>query len=357
MKCDMEGQKSDKQKSVSSLDRYSRQVIYPPIGRSGQEKLLQSSITLVGCGALGSTIAELLVRAGIGSLRIIDRDFVELSNLQRQMLFDEQDVAENLPKAIAAVRKLGKINQHVKLTPIVADVSHITVAALVQKPTLILDGTDNLLVRFILNDYAIKNRVPWIYTACLGATGMGLFISQSGRPCLGCVLDELPGPGQTDTCDTAGILAPAVTSVASFAVCEAIKYLTGNKAAQNRHLYSFDLWRNRHYQMSLDALTDGCPCCRDRQFDYLNGKAALSTFSLCGRDAVQVRPQHPDASLDLADLAIRLRGIGTMTHNEFLLKLTTADHEITLFPDARAIIKGTEDINQARTIYSRLIGC
>ncbi len=341
-----------------SSDRYSRQTLFAPIGIKGQQNIRNSSVLLIGCGALGTVLAELMVRAGVGKLRLVDRDFVELSNLQRQLLFDENDIAENLPKAQAAARKLRRINSEVEIDPVVADVNHESISHFVNTESfnLILDGTDNFQTRFLINDIAIKNKIPWIYGGCLGASGMGMVIMPEGRPCLQCVVESPPEPGQMETCDTAGIIAPAVGIVANFQAIEALKILSGNLDAVNRNFVTFDLWENRTGQMPLNKLTDGCPCCGDHDFQYLAGKGSLSTISLCGRNSVQIRPRNHNDKINMEKLASRLKETGEVILNDFMIKLNLPNLEITIFPDARAIIKGTSNIDEARTLYARYVG-
>jgi molybdopterin/thiamine biosynthesis adenylyltransferase len=340
----------------NSLDRYSRQILFAPIGEAGQKRLAESKVTLIGCGALGAYLAEMIVRAGIGHVTIVDRDFIELNNLQRQTLFDEEDIDQNLPKAEAAARKLRRINSQVEITPFVADANHESIGHFITEADLILDGTDNLQTRFLINDVAIKHAIPWIYGACLAASGMALVILPEGKPCLRCLFDGPPAPGEMETCETAGILAPTVARVAAFQTAEALKILTGNIEALNRNFYTFDLWQNRTHEMAVDNLRDGCLCCRDRQFEFLTGKGSLSTISLCGRETVQIRPRRPGVKLDLAEIAKRLRDAGAVAHNQFMLRLQIPNREITIFPDARALVKGTGNIDEARSLYAKYVG-
>jgi len=337
-------------------NRYSRQMFFAPIGTSGQQRLGAAKVTLIGCGGLGSSLAQIMVRAGLGHLRIVDRDFLELNNLQRQVLFDEDDVKENLPKAEAAARKLRRINRNVKITPIVADANHESIESLIERADLILDGTDNLQTRFLINDAAVKNSIPWIYGACIGANGMAMVITAGGKPCLRCLIEAPPDAGQLETCETAGIIAPIVTIVAGFQAAEAIKLLTGNLEAVNRKFVTFDLWENRFHQMSLDALTKGCTCCGQNNFEYLAGRGGLNIVNLCGRNSVQIRPDTHGKKIDLTALAQRLKETGKVIQNEFILRLSLPNHQITIFPDARAIIKGTNNIDEARSLYDKYIG-
>ncbi|MBN1437397.1 MAG: ThiF family adenylyltransferase [Sedimentisphaerales bacterium] len=337
-------------------DRYSRQTMFAPIGTVGQQMLRQSQVTLIGCGALGSAQAEMIVRAGVGRLRVIDRDFVEISNLQRQMLFDESDVAQNLPKAEAAARKLRLINSQVNIEPIIADANPDTIEQFTAGSHLILDGTDNLITRYLINDVAIKTETPWVYGACIAARGLIMPVLPTGRPCLRCVFDSPPEPGQTETCETAGIIGPIVNITAAYQITEALKILTNNLATLNRNLIEIKPWDNTTHIIDTKALTDGCPCCRDHQFQFLSGQGSLSTVSLCGRNAVQVRPRKQKTKIDLNQLAQRLTPTVPVTLNQFLLRIQLPQHQITVFPDARAIIKGTNNIDQARSLYAQYIG-
>ncbi|MBN1846083.1 MAG: ThiF family adenylyltransferase [Sedimentisphaerales bacterium] len=350
------GPDSEPQPNPDPLGRYCRQMNFPPIGRRGQERLAASCVVLIGCGALGAQLAGMIVRAGVGRLTIVDRDYLELNNLQRQTLFDEQDVERNLPKAAAAADKLRRINSQVEISPIIADANHESIEQFVQGADLILDGTDNMQTRFLINDVAIKNHIPWIYGACLAAAGMALVILPAGRPCLRCLIESPPAPGEMATCETAGILAPTVARVAAFQLAEALKILTGNMQALNRNFYSFDLWLNRTSEMAIKPLPADCPCCGERKFDFLAGAGSLGTISLCGRQSVQVRPRRADLKLDLADLARRLRDAGRVVVNPFLLRLELPGREITIFPDARAIVKGTSSIDEARSLYAKYVG-
>lgn len=337
--------------------RYARQIIFGPIGVEGQKRISSSRVTLIGCGALGGMLAEMMTRAGVGLVRIVDRDFVELSNLQRQVLFDEEDIAANLPKAQAAAGKLRKINSSIEIEAVVADVTHENIEQFTEGANLILEGTDNLHTRFLINDVAMKHGIPWVYGACLGSRGMSMVILPEGRPCFRCMTDQPPEPGQLATCESAGILGPAVAMAAAYQMTEAIKILTGNLAAINRQFVTFDLWQNRTCGLTLDNLREGCVCCRDRQFDFLSGKDSFGTLKICGQKSVQVRPQGHRGSVDLPALAQRLQSAGEVVINEFLLKLKLPDRELTIFPDGRAIITGTDSIDEARSLYARFVGC
>lgn len=339
-----------------SLERYSRQMRFAPIGESGQRALLESRVLLVGLGALGSVLANVLARAGVGHLRIVDRDFLELSNLQRQVLYDEDDVAAGLPKAIAAAAKLRRINSQVTIEPIVADVAPDNAERLAEGVHLLLDGTDNFETRFLLNDLAHRRGIPWVYGGCIGAEGQTMTILPGETACLRCVIPDAPPPGTTATCDTAGILGPIVEVIASIEAAEALKILSGHREAINRGLILIDLWDNTLRQVSLDRLQqDGCPACRGEEFPWLEGKRRSHTAVLCGRNAVQL--SHPGgAVLALEELERRLAGVGNVQRNAYLLRLTVAPYSITVFQDGRAIIHGTDDVATARAVYARYVG-
>jgi adenylyltransferase/sulfurtransferase len=340
-----------------SLDRYVRQIRYPGLGADGQRRLLASHALVCGCGALGSVLANTLARAGVGRLRIVDRDFLELNNLQRQVLYDEDDVAAGLPKAVAAEAKLRKINSQIEIEAIVADVDHATIGRLLEGVDVIVDGTDNFETRFLLNDAAVKFGVPWIYGGCVGAEGQTMTILPGETACLRCLLQDAPPPGSTATCDSAGILAPIVNIIASLQACEAIKILSGHREAISRSLQVFELWDNRVRQVQLDSLpeTVNCPTCRQADFPWLEGRRGSHTVVLCGRNSVQLSyPDRQAVSLDA--LARQLQGIGRVTRNRFLLRLEVDKFQITVFPDGRAIVAGTDDVTEARTVHARYIG-
>ena len=340
----------------SDLSRYARQMRFPPLGEEGQRRLAGSRVLLCGCGALGSTIANLLARAGVAALRIVDRDFVELSNLQRQVLFDEADAQAGLPKAIAAAEKLRQINSTVTIEPIVADIDPANIEGFCEGIDVILDGTDNFETRFLINDAAVKLGLPWIYGGCVGAEGQTMTILPGQTPCLRCLMPECPAPGSTPTCETAGILGPIVGLVASIEAAEAIKILGGDLAAISRSLTVVDLWQNHIRQIDVRGLRDqvDCPTCKRGEFPWLSGRSGSRTAVLCGRNAVQL--SHPGTSVSLDELAQKLEDTGQLTRNQFLLRLKVEGYELTIFPDARAIISGTADIATARTIYAKYVG-
>ncbi len=339
------------------LERYVRQIRYAPLGEEGQRKMLAGRALICGCGALGSVLANTLARAGVGHLRIVDRDFLELNNLQRQVLYDEQDVAAGIPKAVAAEAKLRRINSQIQIEAIVADVDHTNIAELLRDVDVLVDGTDNFETRFLLNDAAVKLGVPWVYGGCIGAEGQTMTILPGETACLRCLLQDAPPPGTTPTCDSAGILAPIINVIASFQACEAIKILSGHREAVSRVLHVIEMWDNRVRQVKLDGLREAsnCPTCGGREFPWLDGARGSHTAVLCGRNAVQLT--FPDReAISLEALAQRLEGIGQISRNRYLLRLSVDDYQLTVFPDGRAIVGGTEDISEARTVYARYIG-
>ena len=340
-----------------NLDRYSRQMRFYGMGEAGQRKLVESHVTLCGCGALGTVLANALVRAGVGHLRLIDRDFIETNNLQRQVLFDEHDVAENLPKAEAAARKLGAINSSVHVEPVVTDIDRTNIIELVQDADLILDGTDNFEIRYLINDAAVKLSKPWVYGGCIGSHGQTMTILPGDTPCLRCVFEAAPNPGEAGTCETAGVLSPIVNIVASFQVAEALKILVGKTAQINRELIYIDVWENILRKIKIAPLKGkvDCPCCGRRQFEWLEGQHGAHTTSLCGRNAVQVSHRSP-SQLNFEDMARHLETLGEVSYNRFLLKFNVETYEFTVFPDGRAIIKGTNDVEKARTLYAKYVG-
>lgn len=345
-----------------NLDRYSRQMRVPGIGKAGQEKILNSRVTLCGVGALGTVLANTLARAGVGHLRIVDRDFVEPSNLQRQVLFDESDVAGNLPKAEAAAIKLKQINSNINIEPVVADINRTNIEDLCKDADLILDGTDNFEVRYTINDIAIKLNKPWVYGGAVGTEGMSFTIIPGQTPCLRCVFEASPGPGDVGTCETAGVLAPIVSIIASFQAAEALKILAGKPEAINRELFMINVWDNTSRRVKIAPLAGRkgqCPCCAKKQFDWLDGEQGTQMTKLCGRNAVQVT-QRAGTKLDLTAMASQLKASGTVSANKFLLKFAVTDsgeeYEFTIFPDGRAIVKGTDDGDRAKTLYAKYVG-
>ncbi len=337
------------------MERYARQVCFPGIGEEGQQRLRDAHALVAGCGALGTVLANVLVRAGVGHVTIVDRDYLERSNLQRQILFDEDDLARDLPKAVAAAEKLRRVNPEVVVEPIVTDLNAMNVEALVAGVDVVLDGTDNFETRYLLNEACVKHGVPWVYAAAIGAHGTTFPIVPRQTPCLRCVFAESPPPGTLPTCDTAGILAPAVGAVANLAAAEALKLLVCAYDKLNRALVWLDVWENTYHRLALGAPVPGCPTCQQERYEYLTAHGGSYTVELCGRNTIQVVvPGRPRIALEA--LAERLRAAGPVTYNENLLRLQLPDYEITVFPDARALIKGTTDPAVARTLYSRFIG-
>lgn len=342
---------------MNPMERYSRQMRFPGIGNDGQEKLLKSRVTLIGCGALGTVIANHVVRAGVGFVRIVDRDFIELHNLQRQVLFDEKDVAEGLPKAEAAARKLRAINSQVQVEPVVTDVDRTNVLDLCRDIDVILDGSDNFEVRYLINDAAVKLGKPWVYGGCIGSLGQSMTIIPGETPCLRCVFEAAPGPGEAATCETAGVVAPAVAVIASLQTTEALKLLVGHRETINRELIYVDVWENTYKKVKIAGLKGkvDCPCCGRGEFEWLEGKHGATTTRLCGRNAVQVS-HRTSIPLRFEELARNLGDAGTVSFNKFLLRFDQGEYRFTVFPDGRAIIQGTDDPDKARTLYAQYIG-
>jgi molybdopterin-synthase adenylyltransferase len=335
--------------------RYSRQMLFSPIGKEGQERIISSRVVMVGCGALGAVQASLLVRAGVGSLRIIDRDFVEESNLQRQILFDEEDVHSVLPKAIAAEKKLRSANSLVQVEGLVEDVHASSIDRLLGGYDLIMDASDNFDVRFLINDYAIKNRIPWIYGACVGSYGLTFPVLPGEGACLRCVFESAPPAGISPSCDTAGIIGPIVSVIASMQVAEALKILSGHRERMNRRIITIDLWDNRYEAINLPSPHPDCPCCGRHEFPYLDGSLGADVTTLCGRNSVQIR-RREGTRIDLDDLAERLGPVGRLEKNRFLLRAEIDGCQLTVFADGRAIINGTYDVAVAKSLYARYIG-
>jgi molybdopterin-synthase adenylyltransferase len=338
--------------SLELEERYSRQVLFSGIGREGQQKLSSARIAVVGCGAIGSALASLLARAGVGSMRIVDRDYVELSNLQRQSLFDESDAAQSVPKAIAAARKISAFNSEILIEPEVADLVPSNAESLLNGAQLILDGTDNFETRYLLNDFCVKASVPWIYSAAVGSYGITLNVLPGKAACLACVFPEPPA-GTFETCETAGILCSTVNLVASVAATEAIKLLVGADERVRRTLLSFDLWQNGRSEIRAEKRLPGCRACDERDFVHLAGEGRAHV-TLCGRNSVQIHERH--RAVNFSEVSERLKPHGAVRHNNFVLKFWPKPYEMTLFPDGRAIIKGTTDTSVARSLYARYIG-
>ncbi len=360
------------------LARYHRQMLLPGFGTEGQRKLLGSTAVILGCGALGTVSANMLARAGVGHLVIIDRDFIELTNLQRQLLFDEQDIADAIPKAEAAKRRLTAINSQVKITAIVDDINYRNIEGFVDKADVLIDGLDNFETRYLANDCAVKHGIPYVYGGAVGTVGMCYAIlphSLEGdawwetgpavnraTPCFRCLFEEAPEPGQSPTCDTVGVLGPAVSIIANFQTSEALKILTGNIDHLAPGMLNIDLWTNSIAQLNMNqAWQEGdCPCCKHRRFEFLDGKAGSSAITLCGHEAVQLTHRQTDNTLPLEQLADRLRQHGEVKVNAFMLRAELNEggkpFELTLFADGRAIIKGTGEAAVARGLYAKYVG-
>jgi adenylyltransferase/sulfurtransferase len=339
-------------KVISNDERYSRQVLFKPLGPEGQRQIETSSVAIIGCGATGSSLAMLLSRAGVGRIRIIDRDFVEPSNLQRQNLFDEADAAEFIPKAIAAQKKIAAFNSSVKIESLVTDLMPTNAVELLSEVDLLLDATDNFETRYLVNDFAVANGKPWIYAAAVGAYGVTMNVLPGKTACLSCIFPTQP-QGIVETCDTSGILNSAVNLIASLVATEALKLLSGNKDALRRTMLSWDLWRNEHSEINASKPRTDCPTCQQRQFPYLAGEGRPQ-ITLCGRNSVQIHEHR--RSVSFAEMRDRLAPHGTVRANDFILKFSREPFEITLFSDGRAIIKGTTDTAVARSLYARYIG-
>lgn len=333
-------------------ERYSRQILFSPIGEQGQKRLQKGSVALVGCGAIGTVSAALLARAGVGRLHIIDRDFVELSNLQRQSLFDEEDAAQSIPKAVAAANKIKQLNSEVQVDARVDDLSAQTIQDLLASSDcdLVLDATDNFETRYLINDFCVSRNVPWIYAAAVGSYCATLNVVPGSTACLACLFPQ-PSP-TAETCDTVGVLSSATSLVASLQCGEALKILTGNHDTLRRTLLSFDLWKNESSEISAHPRAD-CDVCGRRIFKYLDGKSRQQ-ITLCGRNSVQIH--ETDRAIDFADMSRKLLPHGRVQHNDFVLKFWVEPYELTLFPNGRAIVKGTTDTAVARSLYARYIG-
>lgn len=335
------------------MDRYSRQILLERIGEAGQEKLAKSSVLLVGCGALGTVIANNLIRAGIGYMKVVDRDYVELDNLQRQMLFDEEDVEKGMPKAVAAVDKLHKINSSVKIEAEVKDVNQKNIEELIKDVDIVLDATDNFEIRLLINDACFKHNIPWIYGAAISSYGMTMNIIPKMTACFRCIISSLPAPGSVDTCDTVGVLNAITSLIASLESNEAIKILLGDRDV-NRELLVIDLRDNSFDKIPVKKRGD-CPLCRDGKFEYLDKKGPSKAIKLCGREMIQITPQR-EMEIPLEHLKGKLERVGDASYLGFLLKFRVDKYELIIFPDGRAFVKGVSDTETARSLYAKYIG-
>jgi len=334
------------------IDRYSRQILFPEIGKEGQKRLGNKGVVIIGCGALGTIIATSLVRAGVGKVKIIDRDFIEYHNLQRQVLFDEDDIKSQLPKAIAAERHLRKVNSSVEVEGVVADANYANIERLVTGTDLILDGLDNLETRFLINDVSLKHKIPWVYGGAVSASGMTMNIIPGETPCFRCAFSSLSHSGVIQTCDTAGVISPAPFIIGSLQSAEAMKILVGAKEI-NRDVIVIDVWQGTFGRFKIDPRRD-CLTCQGK-YEFLQGQFGIRTTTLCGQDAVQV--SNPEVgSLSLPELATHLKSLGEVSYNEFMLRFTVANHEMVVFPDGRVILKNSSDESLARRLYAKYIG-
>lgn len=336
-------------------ERYSRQILFAGIGPAGQQLLNDSRVLIVGCGALGTAQAESLARAGVGKLRIADRDFVESSNLQRQTMFTEFDAEQRLPKSIAAANHIKKINSSVDVEPIVEDVNYSNVERLIDECDVVLDGTDNFSTRYLINDACVKHKISWIYGAAVGSYGITMTIRPHQTACLRCVFEEAPPVASAPTCDTAGVIMPIINIVAAVQVSEAMKLLTNNECELHGSLMQFDVWRNEWRTINSGGPREDCRTCGLRQFETLTPNGNEGAAILCGRDAVQILPARP-TPINFQSLATRLQAAGEVTFNDYLLRFRTGRFELTVFKDARLIVRGTDEITTARSLYAKYIG-
>lgn len=337
--------------SPADRERYSRQILFPGIGAEGQQALLASRAVVVGCGALGSFHAAALARAGVGRIDIIDRDYVEPSNLHRQWLFEESDAAESLPKAAAAQRRLAAINSSIEVRGIVSDLTPSNAPDLLGPASVILDGTDNFDTRYLVNDFAVSRGIPWLYGAAVAAYGLAMPVLPGRTACLRCVYPNPPS-GAQPTCETAGVLNVIISAVASIQIADALKILAGRMDAIQPRITTIDLWDGGIRQIAMPARDPDCPCCARREFPYLE-ESSLAPVTLCGRNAVQIRETR---AIDLPALAARLAPLGEVRANEFALRFTAPPYDLTVFPDGRAIVKGTADPAIARALYAKYLG-
>jgi molybdopterin-synthase adenylyltransferase len=337
---------------MSIVDRYSRQLLFPGIGEKGQEKLGKSCAVIIGCGALGSIIATILVRAGVGKVRIIDRDFLEYHNLARQALFEEDDIKNQLPKAIAAERHLKKVNSSIEIEGIVADVNYANIEGLIRGADVILDGLDNFETRGLINDVSLKHRIPWVYGGAVSSSGMTMTILPGQTACLRCVHPESPKGARMMTCETAGVISPAPFVIGSLQSAEAMKILVGAEEI-NRGLMIVDVWRGKFNRLEIAPFPD-CPSCHGK-FEFLEAKFGTKSTSLCGQNAVQViNPEVKEISFQR--LATHLKPLGKVSYNEFMLRFEVDNREMVIFPDGRMIVKNTSDESLARGLYAKYIG-
>ncbi|MDA9779142.1 ThiF family adenylyltransferase [Rubripirellula sp.] len=346
-------------KSNQRSNRYARQIQFGPIGKDGQAGIRQANIAILGCGALGTVAAEILARAGVAKLTLLDRDVVEWSNLQRQALFNETDAENGISKAEAAAMHLCRINSDVETHPIVADISSANIGESLSTADLVIDAADNFLLRFLLNDWSLKHNKPWVHGGCVGATGQVQIFSGLGGPCFRCLVPEVPPAASVDTCDTAGVLGSATHVIASLQATEAIKWISGNQVFNRQKLLSVDLWNNRIRELKIPSqLRQSCVACGKHRLDFLEGENAVhaeSSITLCGRDAVQI--QTNDVNIDFTKLAHRWHSVGKVQQTRFFIRLHLNDEQsLTVFRDGRAVVNGTDQPSHARTLVNRFIG-
>ena len=335
------------------MSRYSRQELFEPIGRQGQQRIRQARVLLVGCGALGTHLAEFCVRAGVGALTIVDRDVVEQSNLQRQSLFTEADVREALPKAEAARRRLVDVNSEVQVRAEVADFNFRNAAKLAERATIILDATDNFEARFLINDLAVKHSIPWVYAGCVGSSSVCMPVVQGRSACLRCLLEDQPAAGG-ETCDTTGVIMPAVLQAVAWASVVALKIMSGNENALLKKMYTANIWTGERAIIEGAIVRKDCPTCGRREYPWLEGKRATKHAALCGRDSVQITPE---GNFDYSSVRERVRNAAKVsTENDFLLRAEFEHLAITLYRDGRALVHGTSNTDRAKAAYAKLVG-
>lgn len=339
-----------------NLQRYSRQMFFEGIGEDGQRKLCDSRVVVLGCGALGTVAASSLARAGIGHLRIVDRDFIEENNLQRQILFDEEDIKEGLPKAEAARRKLARVNSTIEVEGVVSDVNYTNIERFITDADIVLDATDNFETRYLINDACVKHGIPWVYGACIGSTGLTMTIRPGETPCLRCIFETAPPSDMSPSCDTAGVLNTVVNIVASLQVTEAFKLLAGRFEQLRGDMLFLDVWSDTYKRLHEQAApSPHCPTCGSKDFEFLDGRSGSHTTSLCGRNSVQVS-QREKVKVDFHHLEAKLQKLGPTKNTKFMLKFDIDGYAFTVFPDGRAIIQGTSDEAVARNLYSKYVG-
>lgn len=346
--------------SDSQDSRYARQIQFAPLGQAGHDQIVGSAVAVLGCGALGTVAAEILARAGVGRLRLVDRDTVEWTNLQRQSLYIEQDAEDGRSKADAACERLGSINSSIEIEPIVADVTSDNIRGILDGIDLVIDAADNFLIRFLLNDWSLSTATPWVHGGCIGASGQVRLFTGQGTPCFRCLVPEPPPAASVDTCDTAGVVGSATHLIASLQATEAIKWLSGNRDAVRETLLSVDLWSNRLRELKMPAsISDQCRACAQRDFEFLEGARAVHSESaavLCGRDAVQINSAS-DHQIDLEGMSMRWKDIGRVQATPFFVRLFPNErNSLTLFRDGRVVVTGTSEISEARSLCDRFVG-